>query len=130
MHRTIRFSLLSLSYISWRISLFDSIRWVARNLYIWQLISFYTKKNAKLGICIIPADPLRNQKNRVVSLELEWRSHSISDQSLVLKKDRDLGWTKILVCFVTAITLSKTNRFRYKKKVCFAANTMKDNTEW
>ena len=64
------------------------------------------------------------------------KSHSISDQSRVLKKNRDLA--KILVCFVTAITLSnsKTTRwvgFHYKKKVCFTANphyTMKDTTEW
>ena len=49
---------------------------------------------------------MKKKKNRVISLELEWKIHSISDQSLILNKDYDLEWTKILVCFVTAITLN------------------------
>lgn len=51
-----------------------------------------------------------NRKNRVISLELEWKILSISEKSLVLNKDYDLEWTKtkIVVCFVTAITLNNT----------------------
>lgn len=85
---------------------FNPLNWeVTYNTYI-----FLYKTNRKIGnFEPVLSHLLRkeiNKKNRVISLELEWKIHSISDQSLVLNKNYDLEWTKILVCFDTAITLN------------------------